>query len=107
VGHESRHRDDLPAQSEETLCNIRALLRHAPGRPGNALLDLPALSTVKVYLRRADDFQSARDILSAMFAPDTPVLYLAGDICRSELLIEIEGVVRLPCGRDAGNASTP
>ena len=105
VGHESRHRDDLAAQIEETLGNIRALLRHAAGHSEKALLDLHALSSVKVYLRRPDDLQPARNILGTVFAPDTQVLYLAGDICRSELLIEIEGVMRLPCS-GTGHAST-
>lgn len=107
VGHASRHRDDLPAQIEETLRNMRALLQRVSTR--RPPCDLTALASAKVYLRRPADLQPAMEILSAALDPDSPVLYLEGDICRSELLIEIEGVVRLPCGRDAGtgNASTP
>lgn len=95
VGHESRHHDDLLAQLDETLANLSAILeranaerRRAP-RPGGRLADL---DFVKVYLRHAGDLEPVRRRLAARLRPEVPVLWLQAEICRAELLLEIEGV---------------
>jgi len=85
VGHVSAHNDDLDAQLEETLANLEALLANA---------DMPAgfdtHSPLKAYVRHGVDAPRVRDFFRRRL-PGVPVLLLHGDICRSELLVEIDG----------------
>ena len=83
TGHESRHAGDVAAQVAETLTNLAAVIAAAgatPADPGWAL---------KIYLRDL----AARPAVEAALAPvfgAAPRLYLHADICRPELLVEIE-----------------
>jgi enamine deaminase RidA (YjgF/YER057c/UK114 family) len=91
VGHETWHRDSLEAQIEETLRNIEAVVLEARSRSGLAIPQLAGFDAVKVYLRHAADLERARAAIErAPFA--TPALYLEADICRGNLLVEIEGM---------------
>jgi chorismate lyase/3-hydroxybenzoate synthase len=85
VGHASVHHDDLEAQLEETLTNLDALLASA-GLPAG----FDAQSPLKVYVRHEADAPRVRDALLERL-PGVPLLLLHGDICRSELLVEIDG----------------
>lgn len=85
VGHASRHERDLAAQIDETFANLDALL---------AAASLPAFgahSPLKIYLRRAEDAPVIERALAHYLDPATPRLMLIGDICRRELLVEIDG----------------
>ncbi|GLR00008.1 pteridine-dependent deoxygenase [Dyella mobilis] len=85
VGYASAHEGDLDAQLNETLTNLEALL---------ATADMPAgfdtLSPLKTYVRHPVDAPRVRDILHQRL-PGVPVLLLHGDVCRRELLVEIDG----------------
>lgn len=85
VGHASAHHDDLEAQLAETLTNLEALLASA---------DMPAgfdtHSPLKAYVRHPADAPRVRDFLRHRL-PGVPLLLLHGDICRRELLVEIDG----------------
>ena len=85
VGHASCHDRDLHAQVAETCVNLRALLDHA------ALADFAAASPLKIYLRHVEDAAAVRSALAQRLGPDVPQLILHGDICRRELLVEIDG----------------
>lgn len=87
VGHASHHPEDLAAQLEETLANLRSLLDAAGSRTA-----LDAQSPLKVYVRRAPDLPIVRELLRARLGDAVPLLLLQGDICRRELLLEIEGI---------------
>ena len=86
VGHASQSAGDLDAQLAETFANLDALLT-AAGVDGG----FDAHSPLKVYLR--DPAQAARvaDFLAARLSPEVPRLLLAGDVCRAELAVEIDG----------------
>ena len=93
VGHETLHSGDPEKQLEETFFNIDALLHHEAvlARQKN-----PArFSNVKVYIRHPDDLPKLKSRLVEYFGVQTPILYLHGDICRSDLLLEIEGICNL------------
>ncbi len=92
VGHETAHRGDPVAQCLATVENLRAILRRV-GIDGPASLGRRA--AWKVYLRNPLDFEAVSACLAQALDPASPVLYLAGDICRDSLLLEIEGVVKL------------
>lgn len=88
VGHASLHRDDLAAQVEETLANLDSLLRQA------ALPDprLGPHSLLKAYVRDPADAAAVAAALRGRAPALAGLLLLAGDICRRELLVEIDGV---------------
>jgi chorismate lyase/3-hydroxybenzoate synthase len=85
VGHTSAHRDDLDAQLHETLTNLEALLASAGMAAG-----FDTQSPLKAYVRHAADAAQVREFLQQRL-PGVPVLLLHGDVCRSELLVEIDG----------------
>lgn len=84
-GHESRHADDLAAQLAETWANLDALLT-AGGMPTG----FNPQSPLKVYLRQQGDAAPV-DAFLDQHAPGVPRLLLEADICRRELLVEIDG----------------
>jgi chorismate lyase/3-hydroxybenzoate synthase len=87
VGHASQHIGDPAAQLDETLRNLDALLQRVDGKqvqPDNSIL--------KVYVRDPAQLAVLSKRLQQRF-PNVPVTYLAADICRRELLLEIECVV--------------
>jgi enamine deaminase RidA (YjgF/YER057c/UK114 family) len=86
VGYETVHQGNADKQTVETLLNIRALLQQIPNydpAQGRMLL--------KVYLRRIDDLPMVRGKVEAEFGASCKVVYLHSNICRSDLLLEIEG----------------
>jgi chorismate lyase/3-hydroxybenzoate synthase len=78
VGHESRHPEDAREQLEEIARNLAAL----PPREHRLL---------KVYLRDPALADSI-DVRLRELHPGSPVILLAGDICRKDLDVEIEAV---------------
>lgn len=87
VGHETRHCGDLPAQLAETLENLRALIGNA-GR--NAALADGQGWGLKIYLHDPLVRAAIEPALTAMFGAESQRLYLHGEVCRPDLLIEIE-----------------
>lgn len=84
VGHVTVHAGDVDAQLDETLRNIEVVL----AQTGRSLATVVA---AKTYVRHASDY--AR--IAARLADVFPVnLYLEADICRKDLLLEIECVAR-------------
>jgi len=89
VGHASHHLGDFAAQLDETLTNFASLLDVA-GLPAGLQYGTGCL--LKVYVRRPQDGGRAATLLAQRLPPGTPLLLLHGDICRRELLIEIDGI---------------
>jgi chorismate lyase / 3-hydroxybenzoate synthase len=88
VGSASRHHDDVAAQLDETLTNVASLIRTASA--GTATGPGPG-SLLKAYVRNAAD----APLIAAKLHEAThanAILILRGDICRRELLVEIDGV---------------
>lgn len=90
VSHESRHPGDAAAQTDETVRNLEAILAECR-RHGFAV---EALDQLKVYLRPGIDRDQVAARLDA-FAGAAPTVWLQAEICRPELLVEIEAVCRL------------
>lgn len=93
VGHESLHPGDLIAQLEESMRNISVLLDSAADHMG--ALTYSDLDYLKVYIRKADDAPLAYRHLRRQVGTDVPVVFLHADLCRRELLVEIETQVTL------------
>jgi chorismate lyase/3-hydroxybenzoate synthase len=91
VGHASRHDDDVLAQLDETLANLDSLLRQS----GIADPHFGAASCLKIYLRDPANADMVVRKLRAHAPELGDLLVLAGDICRAELLVEIDGAQML------------
>ena len=96
TGHESRHPDDPAAQLEETLVNIKALIDSAATEEGIGFEGFASLTHLKVYIRHPRDFPLIRARLEALLPKNTQCLYLEAEVCRPELLLEIEAVASAP-----------
>jgi chorismatase len=81
LGHATVHAGDITAQCRTTLANLATLTA-----------DLRSLQAVKVYVRRTRDLDVVRRLCDEAFAGD--VAYLTTDLCRTDLLVEIEGMSR-------------
>ena len=90
VGHESRHQQQT-SQLDEIVRNLRALVAQATTRSGINFSPEQG-AQLKVYVRDINDVPELRAALHAAL-PATPALFLVGDICRRDLLVEIEAVL--------------
>jgi chorismate lyase / 3-hydroxybenzoate synthase len=91
LGHETVHPASVGLQTRETLVNIRAVIEQAI-RKGFAPVDFASDLALKVYVRHAEDFAEVRDIIQEEFGAPSELIVLQADICRADLLVEIEGV---------------
>ncbi len=90
VGYETMHKGDFEKQLSETLQNIDSLLKHVTKTGCAGFENAFSLSLLKVYLRNEDSVNLAQAALEEFFGPDVKSIFLRGDICRSDLLLEIE-----------------
>ena len=94
VDSETKFAGDPAAQTRQTIENIRALIsaenlkRH--GIPGFGA-GLENLAAVRVYVKRKEDYSVIRAICEEIFGA-TPIIYTLADVCRDDLLVEIEGI---------------
>jgi enamine deaminase RidA (YjgF/YER057c/UK114 family) len=95
VGHRSLHLGDTAAQTRETLTNIEALLNEANRLAEGAHFDLDGLA-YKVYVRRPSDLPVIQAQLASSLGPKAQFIYLQADICRQDLLVEIEATGMCP-----------
>ena len=108
-GEDTVHGDDLGAQFDETVENLRALLRAAepggdrasPGAGGPAD-ELDRFTSLRVYYRRPEDESRVRAGALALFPRAQVIELMRADICRPELLVEIEGQAELAPAPDLG-----
>jgi chorismate lyase/3-hydroxybenzoate synthase len=91
VGHETIHRGDVVAQTRETMTNIGALLDEANRVAGADRYSLAELK-LKVYVRFPSDLAAIEATLAKLVRPSTFIVYLQADVCREDLLMEIEAV---------------
>jgi len=91
VGHESRHIGNLQAQVDETLCNLEAVIEQARRQcPPLAIHALTQLDTLRAYIRHPEDVPVVRQQLAVRGIDSGKVDLVRADVCRTELLIEIE-----------------
>lgn len=109
---ETQHPDDAVAQTHETLDNIASLVaednldRH--GLPGLGT-SLEGLGLVRVYVKRQADYAGVRAACEQRLG-ELPAIYAIADVCRPELLVEIEGIAfsrKVTVGQPACKTSSP
>lgn len=92
---ESRFLGDIEGQTRQTLDNMEALVtkenftRHGVPGHGGTLKDL---ALVRVYIKRQEDYQQTKAIVESRLG-ELPTIYAVADVCRPELLVEMEGIV--------------
>ncbi len=111
TGEDTIHSADLPAQVEEIFLNLAALVGCAEGVPVDACMNghcselLERFRNLRVYVVRRRDVGQIRNIVERRFRSLDGVEYVHADLCRPDLLLEIEGVadVRRLAEPAAGN----
>ncbi|MBI2307332.1 MAG: hypothetical protein HYU78_08515 [Rhodocyclales bacterium] len=91
VGHQTVHPGDVAGQTRESLANIAAVLGEA-NRAGDGEAYTLAGLDYRVYIRRAEDFATVRGELQPLLGERATAVYVQADICRADLLVEIEAV---------------
>ena len=71
------------------MANINALLDEANRVVGSARYSLDGLK-FKVYVRQPSDLGAIEGALSRSLRSSTSIVYLQADVCREDLLVEIE-----------------
>lgn len=92
VGHTSRHVGCPKEQTQEIVHNLRTLIEHAGSMEPRGI-GTSHRAIYKVYVRNPDQLLSIRQTLHDPLLNSSPILLLQGDLCRQELLVEIEGLV--------------
>jgi enamine deaminase RidA (YjgF/YER057c/UK114 family) len=95
VGPQSVHLGDIALQTRQTLTNIETLLaaadlpRRAESRGGPGL---ESLVCATIYVKRRELAGPAIDECRSRLAAGTPLVVVEADVCREELLVEIEAI---------------
>ena len=89
VGHRTLHPGDVAAQAREALVNLSILVEEAGRRRAQGEPQIDGLR-LKVYLRRVADLESVRAEIGRHPLSVESIVYLEADICREDLLVEIE-----------------
>jgi enamine deaminase RidA (YjgF/YER057c/UK114 family) len=94
VQSESRFLDDVESQTRQTLDNIAMLIGEANfrryGVSGHGAF-LGDLASIRVYVKRPEDFAKVKAVCEDRLG-GVPAVYVVANVCRPELLVEIEGV---------------
>jgi len=87
-GENSELSDDARVQADEAIDVVEHLVE-----PSNISQDCSGfrLDLIRVYVRRSKDMKIVRDVFTAHFG-NIPIHFLTADICRPELLLELEGI---------------
>ena len=93
IGHASQHVGSAHAQTQEILNNISAVLRHARDTHAAHSFFDPSRGNYKIYIRHQDDEDTIRQVIEDSPLSLTQPLFLQGDLCRRELLVEVEGIL--------------
>jgi chorismate lyase/3-hydroxybenzoate synthase len=108
IGEESRHIGELQQQAFETFRNLASVVASAGGvnLPENASVDqvralLADFTEIRVYHPRESDRAVIETLVKDAFPPSCHVELMQAYLCRSELLIEIEGLA-MPRRQAAG-----
>lgn len=91
VGHASMHVDDVAEQCRESLRNLRTLLNEGE-KHGSARFDFSGCQTLRVYVRDSSQLPVIQAEINCSGIPVSQIVYVQGEVCRRELMVELEGV---------------
>jgi enamine deaminase RidA (YjgF/YER057c/UK114 family) len=90
VGHASVHVGDVAAQVAETLRNLDAVVEQANLRAQGGKFSTRSLC-LRAFLRHATDRGAVEAVVRERLGDRADVTWLQADICRADLLVEIDG----------------
>ena len=93
-GESTVHIGDVHAQTLETLENLDALLAAAETRRGQEGAKA-YFTSLRVYIVRPDDHAVVRGLIESRFGDVADIEFAQAEVCRADLLVEIEGVAAL------------
>ena len=91
LGHDTVHHGSVNMQTRETLANIRAVIDQAC-QEGFEFAGFENGLALKVYVRHAEDAGIVLEIIRSEWGALQELVVLQADICRPDLLLEIEAV---------------
>lgn len=98
-GEDSLHNTNLPLQMHETLTNLASVVETAQAKVGGGPVAeeewLARYREIRVYYPRVADAEELEAMVRGAFSADCRVEMRRADLCRAELLVEIEGVAEL------------
>jgi chorismate lyase/3-hydroxybenzoate synthase len=80
-------------QTRETVRNLHAVFNQAKHVTGVDFTETQRRAAYKVYVREPDSLPDIRRALQDSPLSTHHVVFLEGDLCRRELLMEIEGLI--------------
>jgi chorismate lyase / 3-hydroxybenzoate synthase len=97
LGEDSIHMRDPRRQANETFENLARLVESGRASAQSPDLGDPlsAFRELRVYIVRDEDADLLRAMVQERFPAETRVEYAQADLCRQELLVEIEGLATL------------
>lgn len=106
AGEDSRHLGELVPQARETFRNLASLVRSVCLGSGIPMEEsdeevsrwLRRFRELRVYYRDAEDRPRVQELVEAAFPEAARIEMLRAELCRSELLVEIEGLALVATG---------
>ncbi len=92
VGHETRHSGDQLAQLQESLQNVQTIIDIARQTKTLECNEVKDLKVIRVYVRNPLETAEISETLKKALGEDIRLQLVQGDICRHDLLLEIEGM---------------
>lgn len=94
VGHETQHEGDIDAQTKEMMDNVAALASEAGVESVLTSAEMADNANVfRLYLRDQAHRSTVLNYLNNVLPSSTQIVVLDADICRRELMVEIDGIL--------------
>jgi chorismate lyase / 3-hydroxybenzoate synthase len=90
VGHATRHEGSVQRQLNEIFSNLDSLMKRAHAQDAELPTHFTAGTLIKAYLRDARDAPWLESELAARLPAGTPFIVLEADVCRADLLVELD-----------------
>ena len=88
IGEESSALNNASEQTHITIDNIKNLITK-----GGIISGETKLEFMRVYVKNSIDYKCVEQVCKSRL-PNVPIVYVEADICREELLVEIEGFAK-------------
>jgi chorismate lyase/3-hydroxybenzoate synthase len=96
LGEDSVHVGDVHAQVDETLRNMSALIAAARRDDTESTASVLArMTSIRIYIRDAGDAGAILSAVEQVCREDASIEAAVADVCRPELLVEIEAIADL------------
>jgi chorismate lyase / 3-hydroxybenzoate synthase len=95
VGHATQHESDVTVQTRETMVNFAAILEEANRYTRQVKFSVSDLH-YRVYVRHPEHLTLVQAEMTRFLGQLPNAIYLQADICRQDLLLEIEATIESP-----------